>query len=73
MKTAFEKFAPAILRVCHRDKEACWAAVMAPLNSSQEQLPGISSRRLLMGLRCKISPDTNNIEWSGRHGTKPEH
>ncbi len=29
-KTAFEKFAPAILKVYHRDKEAFWAAVMAP-------------------------------------------
>jgi len=28
--TAFEQFAPTILRVYHRDKEAFWAAVMAP-------------------------------------------
>lgn len=27
---AFERFAPTILRVYHRDKEAFWAAVMAP-------------------------------------------
>jgi hypothetical protein len=27
---AFERFAPAILRVYHRDKEAFWKAVMAP-------------------------------------------
>ena len=30
MSTAFEKFAPTILKVYHRDKEAFWAAVMAP-------------------------------------------
>ena len=30
MESAFEKFAPAILKVYHRDKEAFWAAVMAP-------------------------------------------
>jgi hypothetical protein len=29
-KSAFEKFAPAILQIYHRDKEAFWAAVMAP-------------------------------------------
>lgn len=29
-KTAFERFAPAILQVYHRDKEAFWKAVMAP-------------------------------------------
>ena len=29
-KTAFDKFAPIILKVYHRDKEAFWAAVMAP-------------------------------------------
>ncbi len=28
--TAFEKFAPTILHVYHRNKEAFWAAVMAP-------------------------------------------
>ena len=29
-KTAFERFAPAILKIYQRDKEAFWAAVMAP-------------------------------------------
>lgn len=29
-KTAFERFAPAILEIYHRDPEAFWAAVMAP-------------------------------------------
>lgn len=29
-KTAFEKFAPTILKVYRRDKEAFWSAVMAP-------------------------------------------
>jgi hypothetical protein len=29
-KPAFEKFAPAILKTYHRDKEAFWEAVMAP-------------------------------------------
>lgn len=29
-KLSFEKFAPAILKIYHRDKEAFWAAVMAP-------------------------------------------
>lgn len=28
--SAFDKFAPAILQVYHRDKEAFWAAVLAP-------------------------------------------
>lgn len=28
--TAFERFAPAILQVYHRDKQAFWSAVMAP-------------------------------------------
>ncbi len=30
-KKAFENFAPTILRAYHRDKEAFWAAVMAPV------------------------------------------
>jgi hypothetical protein len=30
MNSAFDKFAPAILKVYHRDKEAFWVAVMAP-------------------------------------------
>ena len=34
-KTAFEKFAPAILQVYHRDKEAFWAAIMAPFLANQ--------------------------------------
>jgi hypothetical protein len=34
-KTAFEKFAPTILQVYHRDKEAFWAAVMAPFLENQ--------------------------------------
>ena len=29
-RTAFERFAPTILEVYHRDREAFWAAVMAP-------------------------------------------
>jgi hypothetical protein len=29
-KQSFEGFAPAILKTYHRDKEAFWAAVMAP-------------------------------------------
>lgn len=29
-KSSFEKFAPAILKIYHRDKEAFWSAVMAP-------------------------------------------
>lgn len=29
-RNAFEQFAPAILRIYHRDKEAFWSAVMAP-------------------------------------------
>ena len=33
--TAFERFAPAILRVYRRDKEAFWAAVMAPFLANQ--------------------------------------
>lgn len=34
-KTAFEKFTPAIFQVYHRDKEAFWAAVMAPFLANQ--------------------------------------
>lgn len=33
--TSFERFAPAILRVYHRDKEAFWSAVMAPFLANQ--------------------------------------
>ena len=33
--TAFESFAPAILQVYHRDKEAFWAAIMAPFLANQ--------------------------------------
>jgi hypothetical protein len=33
--TAFERFAPAILQIYHRDKEAYWAAVMAPFLANQ--------------------------------------
>lgn len=32
--TAFENFAPSILKVYHRDREAFWSAVMAPFLSS---------------------------------------
>jgi hypothetical protein len=34
-KTAFERFAPAILQIYHRDEEAFWAAVMAPFLANQ--------------------------------------
>ncbi len=34
-KTAFERFAPTILQIYHRDKEAFWAAVMAPFLANQ--------------------------------------
>jgi hypothetical protein len=34
-KIAFERFTPAILQVYHRDKEAFWAAVMAPFLANQ--------------------------------------
>lgn len=33
--TAFERFAPSILKIYHRDKEAFWAAVMAPFLANQ--------------------------------------
>ena len=38
MTSAFEKFAPTILRVYHRDKEAFWAAVMAPFLANNVSL-----------------------------------
>jgi hypothetical protein len=38
MGTAFEKFAPSILKVYHRDKEAFWAAVMAPFLANSVSL-----------------------------------
>jgi hypothetical protein len=34
-KGAFDQFAPAILKIYHRDKEAFWAAVMAPFLANQ--------------------------------------
>ncbi len=37
-KKAFDRFAPAILEVYHRDKEAFWAAVMAPFLASNVSL-----------------------------------
>jgi hypothetical protein len=37
-QTAFERFAPAILQIYHRDKEAFWAAVMAPFLANQISL-----------------------------------
>ena len=37
-RTAFELFAPAILRVYHRDKEAFWSAVMAPFLANNVSL-----------------------------------
>ena len=37
-KEAFSKFAPSILRIYHRDKEAFWAAVMAPFLSKESSL-----------------------------------
>lgn len=36
--TAFERFAPAILQIYARDKEAFWAAVMAPFLANQVSL-----------------------------------
>jgi len=37
-KDAFDQFAPAILKIYHRDKEAFWAAVMAPFLANQVSL-----------------------------------
>lgn len=37
-KNAFEQFAPGILKVYRRDKEAFWSAVMAPFLASQVSL-----------------------------------
>lgn len=37
-KTAFDRFAPAILQVYRRDKEAFWAAVLAPFLADQVTL-----------------------------------
>lgn len=37
-KASFEKFAPAILSIYHRDKEAFWAAVMAPFLAKETSL-----------------------------------
>lgn len=34
-RQAFERFSPAILQIYHRDKEAFWAAVMAPFLANQ--------------------------------------
>jgi hypothetical protein len=37
-KPAFDRFAPDILRVYHRDKEAFWSAVMAPFLANETSL-----------------------------------
>lgn len=37
-KSAFERFAPAILQVYQRDKEAFWEAIMAPFLADQVSL-----------------------------------
>ncbi len=37
-RTAFQKFAPTILQVYHRDREAFWAAVMAPFLADKVSL-----------------------------------
>jgi len=37
-KNAFQNFAPSILRVYHRDKEAFWTAVMAPFLAKETSL-----------------------------------
>jgi hypothetical protein len=37
-RTAFQRFAPTILQVYHRDKEAFWAAVMAPFLADKVSL-----------------------------------
>jgi len=37
-RSAFDKFAPSILKVYHRDKEAFWAAVMAPFLANDASL-----------------------------------
>lgn len=37
-KDTFQQFAPAILKIYHRDKEAFWAAVMAPFLANQVSL-----------------------------------
>lgn len=39
MNNAFSKFAPAILKVYRRDKEAFWAAIMAPFLADDFSLP----------------------------------
>ena len=36
--SAFEKFAPSILQIYHRDKDAFWAAIMAPFLANQVSL-----------------------------------
>ena len=48
-ETAFARFAPAVLRVYHRDKEAFWAAVMAPFLAGNVSLLAWL-RRLPVGL-----------------------
>jgi hypothetical protein len=35
---AFARFAPALLNVYHRDKEAFWAAVLAPFLANRTSL-----------------------------------
>ena len=39
-RKAFERFAPTILQVYHRDKEAFWVAVLAPFLASHVSLAG---------------------------------
>ncbi len=50
-KTAFDKFASTILRIYHRDKDAFWAAVMAPFLANQISfLAWLGHIRVDMGL-----------------------
>lgn len=49
-KTAFEKFAPTILKAYHRDKEAFWSAVMAPFLAD-----GVSVLSQLKHLRVDLA------------------
>ena len=51
MPSAFDKFAPTILQVYHRDQEAFWAAVMAPFLESKQTLMGwMKNLRVDLGL-----------------------
>jgi len=61
---AFEKFAPAILQVYYRDKEAFWAAVMAPfLANNISLLAWLQHLKVDVGLLAAFRGLDDDARW----------